>query len=113
MTSKTSPKPPPPEPPHGLSERSLALWHAVVPARGSSPGRCALIEEALRALDRAEEARTLLAAEGMVTKTETTGAVHLHPLAKVERENRALFARLWCGMGLDWDRDLDSRLAVR
>jgi len=46
--------------------------------------------------------------DGLTTTTKTTGAIHLHPCLKVERENRALFAKLWHQLGLQWDADLDS-----
>lgn len=100
--------PPVPDPPSGLSERALYLWGSVVPARARSAGRLAVIEEALRALDRADAARVALDAEGMVSKTESTGALHVHPLVKVERENRALFVRLWQDLGLAFQQDLDA-----
>lgn len=97
--------------PDGLSERAQALWHAVVPTRGVSPGRLVLIGEALRALDRADEAAAIVDAEGMSFTTETTKTVHLHPLVKVEREQRQLFAKLWSSMcHLEWDSQTDGRV---
>ena len=33
------------------------------------------------------------------TSSAVSGALHVHPLVKVERENRALFARLWEQLG--------------
>lgn len=96
-----------PAAPDGLSCRALSLWQAVVPSRAASAGRLAVIEEALRALDRADEARRLVADEGMVSKTESTGALHVHPLLKVERENRQLFARLWEQLGFYLDSNID------
>jgi phage terminase small subunit len=96
-----------PPPPH-LSERAAALWRQLV-SRCVSPGRPPLLQTALEALDRADEVRAILAREGLTTKTESTGAVHVHPLAKVERENRQLFARLWEQLGLSWDGSLDGR----
>jgi hypothetical protein len=108
MPAKKKQDPPPiPGPPDGLSERSLTLWHSVVPARAVSPARTAVIEEALRALDRADEARRVLADEGMVSKTESTGALHIHPLTRVERENRQLFARLWDQLGFFFFEGID------
>lgn len=58
------------------------------------PGRLALLEQALRARDRAEECRALIAAQGLVTITKRTGAVHVHPLVKAEKDARAGFAKL-------------------
>jgi hypothetical protein len=101
---------PPPPPPEDLSERSKALWSAVVVTRARSAGRLAVLEEALRSLDRADEARHLLAQQGLLNVTKTTGAVHLNPLSKVEKEHRGLFVQLWVGLGLNFDVDVDGRL---
>jgi phage terminase small subunit len=54
----------------------------------------------LEALDRADKARVAVEAEGMTTKTESTGAVHVHPLVKVEREARAQASKLAAQLGL-------------
>lgn len=97
-------------PPEGLSARSQELWREVVPKRAISAGRLAMIEEALRARDRADQAAAVVDAEGLLKKTETTGATHLNPAAKAERENRQLFTRLWSGMHLDWSVREDGQL---
>ena len=95
-------------PPDHLSEKSKALWASLVPRRAKSPERLALLTVALESLDRADAARELLAEEGMVATTATTKAVHLHPAAKLERESRAIFARIWKQLGLSWDYELDG-----
>jgi phage terminase small subunit len=59
-------------------------------------------------LDRADQAREAVADEGLTTKTKTTGAVHVHPLVKVEREARQQFAKCWNDLDLSWSYDLDS-----
>jgi hypothetical protein len=69
-----------------------------------------LIEEALRALDRADEAREAVDHDGLSFATTTTGTVHLHPLLKVEREQRALFAKLWSATRFQWSDAEDGRL---
>lgn len=98
-----------PGPPDHLSERARELWRQVIHG-ARSPGRQALLQTALEALDRADEAREVISREGLTTTTKTTGAVHIHPLLKVERENRALFARLWKENGFGWDHEIDSVL---
>lgn len=90
--------------PAGLSDRATALWHGVVPSRAVSHGRRALIEEALRALDRADEAAAIVNRDGLSFTTETTGAVHIHPAVRIEREARQMFAKIWSGMHLDWSQ---------
>ncbi len=79
------------------------IWSRVVPARAVSLERCTLLEAALAALDRAEAAREVIEREGMVAVTAATGALHLNPLCKLERENRQLFGKLWGVLGLDAD----------
>lgn len=99
-----------PAPAH-LSERSQALWREVVPARGKSPGRLALLAEGLAALDRAEEARAAIAETGLTTKTERSGVIHISPLVKIEREARQQFRQVWSDLGLHFDPRLDGRFA--
>ena len=108
----TKPKPNPADypPPEGLGARSQALWTAVVPARAVSAGRLALIEEALRALDRADQARHIVDEKGPTFETKATGAVHIRPEVRIERESRQVFARLWSSMHLEWSYSEDGRL---
>jgi len=96
--------------PEGLSERSRALWAEVVPARAVSAGRRALIEEALRALDRADQMRAVVDRDGPTTTNETTGMTHVHPAVKIEREARQAFSRLWTQMHLEWSSEEDGRI---
>ncbi len=95
-------------PPAHLSERAKSLWADVVPRRAVSPERLALLQTALEALDRADECIDLVKEQGLTTVTETTGAVHVNPLVKVERESRQLFVKCWNQLALDWDPDLDG-----
>lgn len=97
-----------PDPPHHLSEASKELWRQVVPERIST-GRLAMVTAALEARDRAEECRLVIEREGMTTKTESTGALHLHPLLRVEKDNRQLFTRLWQQLRLHFDPTVDGR----
>ena len=50
----------------------------------------------------------MIETEGMTTKTQTTGAVHIHPLVKVEREARSIFAKIWGLLKLEWDDNIDG-----
>lgn len=95
-------------PPRHLSARAKRLWGAIVSRRAKSSERLVLLQAALEVLDRADEARKLLSTEGLTTKTKTTGAVHVHPLLKVEQEARQQFGKIWNDMGLSWCSDLDS-----
>jgi len=99
-----------PGPPEHLSQRTQILWRGIVPRRAISPERLALLQVALEALDRADAARQVITQEGMVTTTKTTGAVHVHPLVKVEREALGVFTRCWRALGLTWSMELDGRM---
>ena len=65
--------------PERLSDRSRRIWGRIVPKNRRSTGRVTILEEALRALDKVDQVREILERDGMVTKTEKTGAIHLHP----------------------------------
>jgi hypothetical protein len=99
--------------PDGLSSRSRELWAAVVPWQAVSAGRRALVEEALRALDRADQMRKIVDRDGAVTTNETTGMVHVSPCVKIERESRQAFSRLWTQMNLHWSPAEDSIIRHR
>ncbi len=90
-----------PEPPGHLSDKAQTLWRELTATKVTNTARQALLLTALEALDRAEEARLAVRPSGMVSTTASTGAVHLHPLLKVERENKALFAKIWGQLRLD------------
>jgi phage terminase small subunit len=93
------------EPPPHLSERSAALWCAVV--RGPvGPGFLTLLQTALEALDRADAARQRIEADGLVGTTEATGALHAHPLLRVEKDSMTLFCRIWKDLRLTFDQEL-------
>lgn len=96
------------EPPARLSERAQRLWCELVPARARSPERLALLETALRTLDRAEAAAAVVEKQGMVVKTKRTGALHVHPLLKVEKDQRQLFLRCWQELSFSWRSELDG-----
>ena len=85
----------PPPAPADLSERAREIWQSSVAGNDVlSSTRLALLRECLLSLDRAEECRRLLAEQGLATITKGTGAVHVNPLAKLEKEHRALYAKL-------------------
>ena len=95
--------------PTTLSAESARLWAALVPSRCRSAGRLAMLRVALEARDRADMASAAIAKQGLTTTTATTGAVHVHPLAKLEREARATFIQAWRAMSLEWDSNIDGR----
>ena len=95
-------KPTPAAPDH-LSARSMALWREVIPRRARyTPERIAVVQTALEALDRADEARCARAAEGLVTTNETTAMKHIHPLLRVEKDARDAFLRACRALDFQW-----------
>lgn len=94
--------------PEGLSERSRNFWREVAGRRVRSPGRLVLFEEGLRCLDIAEQA-SVERSGAMTVTTPGSGVVHVHPLLKVERENRQLAFRILDGLGLSFDATVDGR----
>ena len=98
-----------PDPPEHLSERSKELWRTLGPGHARSLERRTLFQAGLEALDTADRARHLVETEGMISTTKTTGAVHVNPLTKIERESRAQFVRIWALLALQWNYAVDSQ----
>jgi P27 family predicted phage terminase small subunit len=88
-----------PEAPQHLSTRAQEVWRTMGPEKAHNPGRRLLLQSGLEALDRADQAREAIAREGMTTKTESTGAVHINPLVKVEREARGQAVKILDSIG--------------
>ena len=96
-------------PPAHLSDRAKDLWRAVAGGREMSPGRLALFQTALECLDRADQARKAIDRDGLTFTTESTGAVHLNPIARIEKDSRSAFAKIWKTLGFDWHYAIDGR----
>jgi P27 family predicted phage terminase small subunit len=88
-------------PPKGLSLAARQRWKQLL---GEFHIRDAaglmILEAALRAFDRAEQARGVLDAEGVVT-LDSRGRPKAHPAASVERDNRAAFLAALKQLNLD------------
>jgi phage terminase small subunit len=101
MGKQKSPPPPAPPAPEGLSEKSRRLWTAAFSIKRQwNAARLEVLHQALRALDRSDEAREAVSREGLVTTTATTGATHLNPCVRVEREMRAQALKAFEQLGL-------------
>ncbi len=92
------------KPPEHLSEKSKDLWERYVGNEINAPARIALFLGGLEALDQADEARVLIKEQGLVHVTEKTGAVHINPLTKLEKEARAYVLRVFKTLNLTWER---------
>ena len=91
-----------PTPAH-LSERSKKLWQSIVPRRAKSLERQILLQTALEALDRSDEAREELKNQGLIEKKKNGILKHEKPLLKIERENRQFFLKCWKQLDLHWE----------
>lgn len=91
----------PPPAPSGLSDKSRRLWAEAmeIQRRWNGP-RLEVLHQALCALDRSDQARAAVDAAGLTTTTESTGAVHLHPALRIEREARAQALKAFELLGL-------------
>jgi phage terminase small subunit len=94
-------------PPH-LSERACRLWRKLVPNRARSQERIALLTLALEALDRADQARAIVAGEGLVVTSERSGLSRPHPALRIEAQARAEFIKVWRVLEFDWCGSEDS-----
>jgi P27 family predicted phage terminase small subunit len=91
-----------PEPPPYLSARSQALWREYAGQTLKSPGQLALFETGLAAIDRAAQARQLIASDGM-TLVNTTGKMpHAHPALNILKEAEATALKVFKTLGLHY-----------
>ncbi len=100
------------DPPSHLADSSKKLWRKLVPRRGVSPERLALLAVALDALDRLNAARVAIAKDGMTTTTPASGVIHIHPLVRVEKDAMATFLRAWALLNFEWDVMTDGGFVV-
>ncbi|HUE96841.1 MAG TPA: P27 family phage terminase small subunit [Longimicrobiaceae bacterium] len=89
-----------PSAPEGLSESGARLWASALERFPFRPTELALLESALRALDRAEKARAVVECEGLTVETPSSGVVRPHPACSIEAEARREFRIAWRTLGL-------------
>jgi len=97
------------QPPHYLGPRATRLWRKLVPERARSQERLALLEIALSALDRADQAREIVAREGLVVTSERSGLSRPHPAIRIENVARAEFLKVWWILGFESNHVEDDR----
>lgn len=90
-----------PKPPKHLSAESKRWWRRIVQEYEIDSSGELLLQQALEALDRLREAQELIRRDGLILTTPATGAHHLHPAARVEKEARAALLAAWRALGLD------------
>src|SRR5438034_1893169 len=88
-----------PKPPGGLSTMSRGLWSRMHRGWQLDDSARVLLTVALRAHDRAEEARAIIARDGMVIKAAK--GTRAHPAVAVLRDAETSLLRAWRQLGLD------------
>jgi phage terminase small subunit len=99
MTPVT-PRPSVPRAPRHFTARTSKIWRATCKEWELDAAGLAVLRVALEALDRLEQARVIVAREGLVIKT-SRGTSRPHPALRVEREARAGFLMAMQRLGLE------------
>jgi P27 family predicted phage terminase small subunit len=89
-----------PKPPAHLTRQARRWWRSVLDAYDLEPHHLAILTAAAEALDRKEEARQLIAEDGIVVGL-TDGSPMPHPAVQVEDVAAMRFAHLVREIGLD------------
>ena len=87
--------------PATLSERSKDVWGEVSECFEIDAAHATMLQTALEALDRYNEAREILNKEGICFTNEASGLVKLHPATRIEKESRQGFIMAWRALQLD------------
>jgi len=91
----------PPSPPSGLRKASRDLWTRYVTAYdGWGPYEFMLLEQALRAGDRAADCRRRVARDGIVVTGKRGGGRRAHPLLKILRSEERFMLDVFRQLGL-------------
>ena len=99
-----------PKAPAHLTEPTRAWWRSVVREYELQPHHMRLLQAAAECWDRLQEARELLARDGLVIEGRE-GGMRPHPAAAIERDSRIAFARLIRELDLDVDSPSSPRMA--
>jgi len=93
-----------------LSDNAKQIWNEYADVIVRSPGRKALFQTGLEALDRAEAARQIIEEEGMITITGKSGVAHAHPAIGIEKDSRSLALKVFKSLNIHmdhiWTKDL-------
>ena len=96
------------DPPSTLSPAAQSWWKATTDEYELEPHHVRLLSEAAFAWDRAQQARALVEAEGIVVRDRFNQAKP-HPGVAIERDARTLYARLCRELDLDSVAEPDAR----
>ena len=89
-----------PKPPAHLTEATEAWWREVVRDYALETHHVRLLQAACESWDRMQEARELLARDGLVIAGRE-GGMRPHPAVAIERDCKIAFARLIRELDLD------------
>jgi len=103
-----SPSKPKTKAPNHLTAATQRWWEGVASEYELESHHLKLLTAAAESWDRGQEAREILAAEGLCT-TDRFGQRRAHPAAAIERDAKGLFARLVRELGLDVDGPGENR----
>ena len=106
--SKMSPAETLPEPPDHLSEASRALWGMVVSDYALHEHHLKVLQVALEAYDRLQQARATLESEGPIYQ-DRFGAPRKHPAVSIEETARIQFLRAVRELDLEGEALPDPR----
>ena len=97
-----------PRPPDHLSAESQTWWRQIVLDFDFEAHHLKLLQVTCEAWDRAQQARRIVDDEGAII-TDRFGQKKPHPATFVERDNRALFARMLRELSLDVSEPSENR----
>lgn len=89
-----------PKAPAHLREPSKKWWREIVETYALETHHLRLLQSACEAWDRQQEAREMLASDGLTVEGRE-GGVRPHPCVAIERDARIAFARLVRELDLD------------
>jgi len=87
------------QPPKHLSTRSRRFWRDVLRDFDLEPSGLAILRVACEAMDRMDEARSLVTAEGLTVEGRL--GPRAHPALSIERDARLAMLRALRALGLD------------
>lgn len=97
-----------PEPPSHLSAEAAAWWGKVAADYMLESHHWKLVQAACEAWDRCQQAREVLADQGLVF-VDKHGQPRAHPAVAIERDARIAFARVLRELQLDVDAPAEAR----
>ena len=97
-----------PSPPSHLSADARTWWRSVTTDYQLEPHHLHLLRLACEAMDRCEQARAILAVEGITVKDDR-GNSRAHPAIGIEKDARTAVSRLVRELDLDTEAPAEGR----